>query len=207
MEQKGWKILLRPATVGRDHGVGMQDAAFAELHVFANDGVGADGHAGSDLGSARDDRLGVDGWRGHFADVSRFRGGVAWLKSIAIDHPAHEGGFGAELAIDGGSAFEFAEIAAPENQVHLKAQLVAGNDRTAEARVVHGHEVEQFFVAVGNFEQAKQAAGLRHGFDDQHARHDRFAGEMALEIGFVDADVFDADDTFQRFDLQDAIHH
>lgn len=40
----------------------------------------------------------------------------------------------------------------------------------------------------------KYARDLGDGFELQYAWHDGMAREMALEIGFVDGDVFDADD-------------
>jgi hypothetical protein len=39
---------------------------------------------------------------------------------------------------------------------------------------------------------AQRASGLRHALDQKHARHDRIAGEVPLEIGLVRRDVLDA---------------
>ena len=38
----------------------------------------------------------------------------------------------------------------------------------------------------------QRAGGLRHGLDDQHARHHRVTREMALEERLVDGHVLDA---------------
>ena len=104
-----------------------------------------------------------------------------------------------EFAIHGGAAFELAESAAPGEHLHLDPQLVAGNHGPAEAGIVDGDEIEQLLLAVGNFLQQQQAARLRHGLDDQHARHDRLAGKMPLEIAFIDGDILDSDNALPLF--------
>jgi hypothetical protein len=48
---------------------------------------------------------------------------------------------------------------------------------------------------------------LGHALDHQNAWHDGFLGEMALEMGFVNADVFDAAGAMGGLNKQNTIHH
>jgi hypothetical protein len=51
----------------------------------------------------------------------------------------------------------------------------------------------------------EQAAGLGQRFDDQHARHDRLAGEMPLEERFVYGHVFERAPARAGADLEHAV--
>src|SRR4029078_11403349 len=60
---------------------------------------------------------------------------------------------------------------------------VARNDRATEACFVYSHEIdERRLLELFDVAHAKRAGGLRHAFDEQHARHDRIAGEMSLKV-------------------------
>ena len=50
------------------------------------------------------------------------------------------------------------QILAPGDHIHFQPQLVAGNHRPAEARIVNGDEIEKLFFAV---RQLPAAAGIR----------------------------------------------
>ena len=67
-----------------------------------------------------------------------------------------------------------------------------GSHRLPEAGVVDPAEVHQFALGVLDAAQQQNAAGLGHGLDDQHRRHDGVAREMPLEEGLVDGHVLDA---------------
>ena len=54
--------------------------------------------------------------------------------------------------------------------------------------------------------QQQQAAHLRHRLEDEHRRHDRVPGEMALEERLVDGDVLHALDEVPLVERRDAVH-
>src|SRR5215471_3179132 len=60
-------------------------------------------------------------------------------------------------------------------------------------------------LAVRKLGEQKDAAGLRHGFNDQHTRHDGASGKVADEVRLVDADVLDRHNTFRAHDLGHSI--
>ena len=54
---------------------------------------------------------------------------------------------------------------------HLDPELVARHDRTAKTGLIDGHEIDQLPCGIGTEGGDDQnRGGLRHGFDDQHAR-------------------------------------
>jgi hypothetical protein len=70
---------------------------------------------------------------------------------------------------------------------------VAGHHRLAEAGVFHGHQQHQLILAIGHGLQHQHTGRLRHGLDDQDARHHRKIGKMALEERLVGSHVLDSD--------------
>ena len=131
-------------------------------------------------GVAADDCCGVD-----FRPSSSLR---------PVDQHAEQLGLGDELAVDGGLAVNFHRRGAAVQDDAFEPQLIAGNDRTAEARLVDAAEEEELLLAVGHFAQPEDGRALRHGLDDQNAGHDRIAGKVSLEELLVGRDVFQADD-------------
>ena len=127
------------------------------------------------------------------------------MNLVNVYHFAHERGFGCEFAAHTSASLKFAKCSAPGENVYFDAQLIARNDRSAKARVINGDEIEKLFFAVFYFLQQKQAAGLGHGFDDEDAGHDGFAGKMSLKEMFVDSDVLDSDDVLPAFHFFDGV--
>ena len=68
--------------------------------------------------------------------------------------------------------------------------------RPAKTRAIHRHEIQQFLVAVWNFQQQQKSSQLCQRFNNQHAGHDWRTGKMSLKIPFVYGDILDADDAF-----------
>src|SRR5690606_21602094 len=52
--------------------------------------------------------------------------------------------------------------------------------------------------------EAEDTGSLRHGFDDQHTRHDRVFREMSVEERLIDADILVGANSL-AFDVQ--VHH
>ena len=65
--------------------------------------------------------------------------------------------------------------------------------------MIDAHEIRHFALRFFNRIEQKEAAGLRHGLNDQDARHDGMAGEMAREEGLVDGHVLERYHAFPRF--------
>ena len=77
-------------------------------------------------------------------------------------------------------------------QLDFDAQGVAGFDLALEADLVDPGEERQLVPVLLGGEDG-HAADLGHRLDDQHAWHDRVAGEMPLEERLVDGHLLDAD--------------
>ena len=118
---------------------------------------------------------------------------------------AHDGGLADDLALDGYDALHSDGVGAPVEHLHLDAELIAGNDRAAELGGIDAGEDHQLVVAVGDLGEQERAAGLGDGFDHEDAGHDGVVGEVALELGLVERDVFDGDDALLALDLDDAV--
>ena len=122
---------------------------------LAEDDIGADGAAradGAGRGNVRasgDDRGGMDvGGGAHSARLRRVGRGGSGLGLAAVGERAHDGGFAGDLALDGGDARMLTALVRQLSTVDFDAELVAGNDGTAEAGVVDAGEDRQFGGAV-----------------------------------------------------------
>jgi hypothetical protein len=115
-------------------------------------------------------------------------------------------GFGGEFAVDGRASLELAKCSSARMDKQLKPELITRNDRSSESRVVDGHEVDDFLVAIRNFMQKQHTPRLCHGFDDQYTGHDRFAREVSLKIALVCCDVLDSYDPLLWFHFFNRIY-
>ena len=87
----------------------------------------------------------------------------------------------------------------------VQAELVAGDDGAAEFGLFDGAEQDGDAAGRAEFVGDQDAGGLRQGFDDQHAGHDRAGGQIVLEEWFVAGDVLDAGAGAAGYDLDDAV--
>src|SRR5262245_32149808 len=71
------------------------------------------------------------------------------------------------------------EARAVMDDVAVELQLMSGEHRLAELRLLHARERWQSGEAIDR--AGHPATRLRHAFDQQHARHEREAGEVPLE--------------------------
>src|SRR5579859_1928465 len=123
--------------------------------------------------------------------------------STVHDHGG-EDGLGHELVAAHRLALELPDIAAMLLARDVNVQAIAWQDRAPEARVVDAHEIDELAFRPGPQRLHNQhRCRLRHGFDDEHARHDRTLGKVAFEIALVDRHVLDADGALAG----DHIHH
>src|SRR5215471_11597102 len=108
------------------------------------------------------------------------------FRPVSWNNLATDDGFGAEFVADIGSALHPPDDALPNQHVHFEAQLISGNNRAAKARLFDAGEEHELALRANLVEQ-QHGAGLSHGFDDQHAWHDRVSGEVTLKILLVRA--------------------
>ena len=74
----------------------------------------------------------------------------------------------------------------------------------AELHLVDGGKKHQLVISITAKRDAHHAgSGLRHGLDDQDARHDRIVGEMPGEIRLADTDHLNANRAMIRNNLLD----
>jgi len=125
--------------------------------------------------------------------------------TFIVELPLVEGPVERYNRFNGGDAAHADRVRSLLQHLALQAELIAGNHRAAEARLVDATEEEELAVAVLEAAQEEHRAALRHRFHDQHARHHRRAGEVALEELLVGRDVLDADDLLSFLELEDAV--
>ena len=161
------------------HGVRADPGAAADAHVGPDDGVGVDLDAIVQLGAPRDRCRRVDACSGrrrgehHLGDDRLARG----------RHPAE------------------APRRPSVHRHHLEAERVAGQDRPAEASLLHGHDAELLPLPVRH----ERAGQLRQGLAQHDAGQDGRPGEVAGEIGLVGAHDLHADGAHARLHLEHAI--
>ena len=98
-------------------------------------------------------------------------------------------------------------VAAVRDLVDVVFDGVARHCGLAEFGFVDGEEIHGAAFAETHLTQAQHARGLRHAFDQEHARHHRITGKMPGKLRFVDGDVLDADAVLLAADIDDAIDH
>ena len=92
-----------------------------------------------------------------------------------------------QLAVDRRLAAELTDRAPILRHFDMQVEQAARFNRRSEFCAVDTHEIDEL-ARVGEVHRfhSQHPGGLRHRFDDQHARHDWARGKMALEKGFVD---------------------
>src|SRR6266566_8912189 len=112
---------------------------------------------------------------------------------LHVAHGRHELRLRYELAADTRFGREL-EHAAHDVELHrLQHELIAEEHRPLEARVVDASEEKQRLgvVALAARHVGEDRRHLRHRLDDEHARHDRVAGKVALKKRLVQRHVLD----------------
>ena len=127
----------------------------------------------------------------------------------AVDQLAGNYGFSYHLVADFRVALHLGSSqsgdGAPAFDYDFQSQLVARTHRPSELRALDAGEDHDLVVAILDFVQQKRPAGLRDGFDDQHAGHDRQTGKVSGEEWLVDRDIFHRDDALFPLQLQHAV--
>src|SRR4029077_6947509 len=95
---------------------------------------------------------------------------------------------------------------APRDAVHVIFDRVPRANGLTEFRLVDGEKEHRCRLRTGR-RNAEHSGGLGHSFDHQHARKYRVAGEMTLELRFIDGHVLDADTVLVTLNVDHAINH
>ena len=110
------------------------------------------------------------------------------------------------LAVYRGAAPELNDVTPAAQEVRLEPEYVPRHDRTPEARTIDADQCHAAPAELGMLDQLPEPRQLRHRLYDQHARHDRTAGEVPLQDRLVGGDQLLADDVVVG-DLRHAIDH
>src|SRR5205085_2800299 len=124
---------------------------------------------------------------------------------FAIRNDAREFSVGANLSVDLCFTAHALNARAGAQCSHFKHQRIARNNRPAETSFFDSGKQDQLLIAVLDLTKRENGAALSQGLNHQNAGHYRRAGKVTLEIFFVDADLFNADDAFARHEFDDAI--
>ena len=127
-------------------------------------------------------------------------------RQAAISDDTHDVGIGNELAFDLGLTAHPLHARSDTQGGHFQRQRVARHDGFSKTSLPDAGKQDQLRVAILNFPQGQHCSHLRQSFDDKHAGHDGCARKVALKKGLIDADLFNADDSFPRNQLYNSIH-
>jgi hypothetical protein len=149
-----------------------------------------------------------DGGRDELPSMAAFYGagrrlGV-FLEGLLGDD-AHDGCLGDHHAVYRHDALRLHGSRFLLENLHLNPQRIPRQDGLAELSFFNGGKEHKLRRAIGNAHQDENSRHLRHGFDDQHARHDRKIREVTSEEWLVGCYVLDADNAV-RLHLHDPVH-
>lgn len=96
------------------------------------------------------------------------------------------------MPVDGGDAFQLGHRGLQPVDLHLNAQLIAGNHWLPELRFFHRSKEHDLPARLRSDLADQNAAHLRHRLDDHHARHHRKIWKVAGELRLVGSYVLDA---------------
>jgi hypothetical protein len=130
---------------------------------------------------------------------------IRGTKRLPLDQRATDGGFASKFAVDRSGAMHLYRIAAPCNYFHFDPKLVTRDNHLAKLGALDAGKNHQLMVAVRDLRHEQRAAGLGHGFYDQHPGHDGVAGEVSIEVRLVDADILEGNNALFRVDLDDPV--
>lgn len=185
-----------------------------DLAAFADAGSVVDHGPGADPAVVADHHIAGDvGERLHRYVLSEFRVGmdvclVAYHVRLLFifNDLGHHRGFAGERFADEGLAFDYGYASSDGlQQLNFEVKGIARNDLALEFYAVDLHEIGRIVFRIRNIAQYQHSAALRHGFDDQHSRHDRLLREVSHEERFVHRDVLDAGD-HRIVDVEDTVH-
>ena len=90
----------------------------------------------------------------------------------------------------------------------MQMQLIAWHHRPLEARAVDADKIVDRLVIGFAAERPEREDGrrLRQGFENQHPRHHRVVGKVAVEKRLVHTDVFERMNMLARLDIDHPVY-
>ena len=179
--KRGWSL---------DHGVRIEHAAVAQLDFVAHDGEGPDSNVRCRFAPK------AKRWRGDRSRSSRLlgrfrrRGGISVSRSTIL-HISVASAASSPFTVACPRACRIRFRARPPHSfpssIGRRERPVCGSAHYRSRRNRSAFSRDPELPC-----SSKQAARLRHGFDDQDARHHRLSRKMPLKIAFIDGDVLDS---------------
>src|SRR5579863_3448838 len=127
------------------------------------------------------------------------------LQRGKMKKPASNHTLAGEFAINVGFALQPSRGLPEGEDFDFDSQLIARNHRPPEPRALNSGKYQQLVVAIADFFEEQNGAGLRHRLNNQDARHDRISGKVPVEERLVDGDILDGDNALGALDLDYAI--
>src|SRR5690606_28495183 len=110
--------------------------------------------------------------------------------------------------VNNGLGLVTADIAAALDLGNMELDDVARTSRLAEPGLVDAqHQHDVFLAGIGIVLDHDRTGGLRHAFNDQHARQNRVAWEVTLYNWLIERDILDAHSCLVAIDLDDLVDH
>ena len=192
-----------------ENGERMDACARADFGVALDDGVALKDDAVTQFGPCADAAIRADR---DVADLCAFFDNGCRVQvhlAVVLDRLGEHGGklrFCCAFSIDRRDPLETPHGRAALDRADRNAQLVARNDRAAEAGPVDTHEKHDFPLDVEFFRIRRERRGrLGHRLDDHDAGHYRFLREMPLEELLAIGDVFDPDGALAGLDIDQPV--
>src|SRR5207249_1040329 len=91
------------------------------------------------------------------------------------------------------------------NKLYLGDERIPGYHRLSELGILYT-AYHGYLVFVDWHRKHQDASDLGHGFQNQHARHHRLSGKVAVKEVLVNGDVLQADRALSGLDLKDSVH-
>ena len=115
---------------------------------------------------------------------------------------------GSQLSVHARLACNPPNRAVPPNDFKTYDELISRDDLAPESTVIDPRQQRHSGTRNGmGFRVTDENPGnLRHGLDNQHARHDAVVRKMPLKKRLIETDVLDSNGIFIRFDFPDAVH-
>src|SRR3954463_4141832 len=128
---------------------------------------------------------------------TRAVGSTTVIDVSPLAHHRTKLGFGHHIAFDLGLTAIPPHILTSAQQRHVKFDSVARHNRPTEFRLVDRHEINVWrWRAFWPGEHAKNAGGLCHAFNQQHAGENWIVGKVPEKLWLIERDVLDADAEF-----------
>jgi hypothetical protein len=163
----------------------------ANLNIAVNNSKRINSYASGNLGVWMD----VGKRLNHVLQVAKGRKKpVSINQALFLNNLRHHFGLGNGFAVHKSNTTHVANTSADgRNKFKFKDEGVARTNFLLEPHIVYFHEIGQVIFRIRNRVQYQNSTHLRHGFNNQNARHNRISGEVPAEEILVHGNVFQTD--------------